>query len=53
VYPERSRRHPGFMVFREWLLDEAARFRAAPPIGFAGASKRVRSKRASRPGKRA
>ena len=45
VYPERSRRHPGFIVFREWLLDEAARFRAAPPIGFAGASKRTRSTR--------
>jgi LysR family glycine cleavage system transcriptional activator len=31
VYPERSRKHPGFVVFRKWLLDEAARYRAAPP----------------------
>jgi LysR family glycine cleavage system transcriptional activator len=30
VYPERSRKHPGFVVFREWLLGEAARYRAAP-----------------------
>lgn len=35
VYPERSRKHVGFMAFREWLLDEAARFRAVPPIGVA------------------
>lgn len=31
VYPERSRKHAGFVAFREWLLDEAVRFRAAPP----------------------
>lgn len=35
VYPERSRKHAGFSAFREWLLDEAARFAAAPPPGFA------------------
>src|SRR5574337_1200895 len=34
VYPERSRKHAGFMAFREWLLDEAARFRAVPPAGL-------------------
>src|SRR5579875_2669883 len=34
VYPERSLKHAGFRAFREWLLDEAARFRAAPPTGF-------------------
>lgn len=37
VYPERSRKHAGFMAFREWLLDEAARFRAVPPVGVAPA----------------
>lgn len=35
VYPERSRKQAGFVAFREWLLDEAARFRAVPPVGFA------------------
>jgi LysR family glycine cleavage system transcriptional activator len=34
VYPERSRKCTAFMAFRAWLLDEAARFRAAPPTGF-------------------
>lgn len=48
VYPERSRKHTGFMAFREWLLDEAARFRAAPPIGFTGAPPRSRASRAPR-----
>lgn len=43
VYPERSRKHPGFVAFREWLLDEAARFRAAPPIGPVKPSPRRRS----------
>lgn len=53
VYPERSRTHTGFIAFREWLLDEAARFRAAPPTGLPVARRsssvaRVRSrKRAS------
>ena len=42
VYPERSRRHAGFMAFREWLLDEAARFRAVPPIGLVKPSPRRR-----------
>ncbi|HJT97614.1 MAG TPA: LysR substrate-binding domain-containing protein, partial [Rhodanobacteraceae bacterium] len=28
VYPQRSREHPAFRAFREWLLDEAATFRA-------------------------
>lgn len=35
VYPERSRKCSGFMTFREWLLDEVARFRTAPPMGLA------------------
>jgi LysR family glycine cleavage system transcriptional activator len=48
VYPERSRKHPGFMAFREWLLDEAASFRAEPPIAFAGSPKRARSGRVPR-----
>lgn len=26
VYPERSRRHQGFARFRDWLLDEAAKY---------------------------
>lgn len=52
VYPERSRKHGGFMAFREWLLDEAARFRAAPPVGLAGARPRARGTRASRTRKR-
>ncbi|HEU0277400.1 MAG TPA: LysR substrate-binding domain-containing protein [Rhodanobacteraceae bacterium] len=37
VYPERSRKHAGFMAFREWVLDEAARFRSAPPFARAAA----------------
>jgi LysR family glycine cleavage system transcriptional activator len=45
VYPERSRRHTGFAVFREWLLDEAARFRKAPPTGFAIGRSRARGAR--------
>jgi LysR family glycine cleavage system transcriptional activator len=28
VYPQRSREHAAFRVFRDWLLDEAATFRA-------------------------
>jgi LysR family glycine cleavage system transcriptional activator len=48
VYPERSRKCSGFMAFREWLLDEAAEFRAAPPIGFAGKHARSRPSRAPR-----
>lgn len=43
VYPERSRKHPGFVAFREWLLDEAARFRAAPPIGLVKPSRARRA----------
>lgn len=35
VYPERSRKHAGFRAFREWLLEEAVRFRAVPPTDFA------------------
>ncbi len=46
VYPERSRKHAGFMLFREWLLDEAASFRAAPPTGFDGARAPARARRA-------
>ncbi|HXD84298.1 MAG TPA: LysR substrate-binding domain-containing protein [Rudaea sp.] len=53
VYPERSRKHPGFMAFREWLVDEAAQFRAAPPIGLAGTPKRTHSGRAPRMRQRA
>lgn len=52
VYPERSRKHAGFMAFREWLLDEAARFRAAPPTGLPTAQAR-QIKRAPRQRKRA
>lgn len=48
VYPERSRKHAGFMAFREWLLDEAARFRAAPPIGLAKTKSRRRTATATR-----
>jgi hypothetical protein len=48
VYPERSRKCSGFMAFREWLLEEAAEFRAAPPIGFAGKHARSRPSRAPR-----
>jgi len=40
VYPQRSREHASFRAFREWLLDEAASFRATtdaadikPPAG--------------------
>jgi LysR family glycine cleavage system transcriptional activator len=46
VYPERSRKHAGFMAFREWLLDEAARFRAAPATGFPAPRTRARNPRA-------
>ena len=48
VYPERSRRHAGFMAFREWLLDEAVRFRATPPIGLTKSQARDRTAAASR-----
>jgi len=49
VYPERSRKHAGFMAFREWLLDEAARFRAVPPTGLPGApSRKARAPRQRR-----
>jgi LysR family glycine cleavage system transcriptional activator len=48
VYPERSRKCSGFMAFRAWLLDEAAEFRAAPPIGFAATHARSRPSRAPR-----
>jgi hypothetical protein len=40
------------MAFREWLLDEAARFRAAPPTGLPVARAR-RTKRTPRQRKRA
>jgi hypothetical protein len=53
VYPERSRKHPGFMAFREWLLEEAASFRAAPPMGFAGIPRLDGTKQVPRPRKRA
>lgn len=52
VYPERSRKHVGFMAFREWLLEEAARFRAAPVMGLAGALRRKRGVRVPRARKR-
>jgi LysR family glycine cleavage system transcriptional activator len=50
VYPERSRKHAGFVAFREWLLDEAARFSATPPIGFAAKRARPRARGARRRG---
>ncbi|MGH8184472.1 MAG: LysR substrate-binding domain-containing protein [Rhodanobacteraceae bacterium] len=53
VYPERSRKHAGFVAFREWLLDEAAQFRAAPPIALAGGQAKGRGASAPRPRKRA
>ncbi|HET7591856.1 MAG TPA: LysR substrate-binding domain-containing protein [Rhodanobacteraceae bacterium] len=53
VYPERSRKHAGFMAFREWLLDEAARFRAAPATGFTASLARARNPRAASRRKRA
>lgn len=49
VYPERSRKHAGFAAFRTWLLDEAARFAAAPQPGFAARASRPRAVRAKRP----
>lgn len=49
VYPERSRKQAGFVAFREWLLDEAAHFRAVPPVGFAKPRRQpVRRKAATR-----
>jgi LysR family glycine cleavage system transcriptional activator len=39
VYPERSRKHAGFAAFREWLLDEAARFAAASRTAITSASR--------------
>ncbi|MGH8215768.1 MAG: LysR substrate-binding domain-containing protein [Rhodanobacteraceae bacterium] len=53
VYPERSRKHAGFMAFREWLLDEAARFRAAPATGLTTPRTRARNTRAPNRRKRA
>lgn len=32
VYPARSERHPSLVVFREWLMEEARRFRALPAL---------------------
>jgi LysR family glycine cleavage system transcriptional activator len=52
VYPERSRKHAAFMAFREWLLEEAARFRAAPVTGVAGSRLRARDPRPRGPRKR-
>lgn len=46
VYPARARKHAGFTVFREWLLDEAARFRATPPAGVGAVPARVARSRA-------
>jgi len=48
VYPERSRKHAGFMAFREWLLEEATRFRAASPIGLSVARRSLSAARAPR-----
>lgn len=50
VYPQRSRRQPGFAAFREWVLDEAARFRAAPPVG--ASAKRKPPRKADARGRR-
>jgi LysR family transcriptional regulator, glycine cleavage system transcriptional activator len=52
VYPERSLKHAGFRAFRDWLLDEAAHFRAAPPTGLAQPAKRAPAARARRPQRR-
>ncbi|MGH8145137.1 MAG: LysR substrate-binding domain-containing protein [Rhodanobacteraceae bacterium] len=52
VYPERSRKHAGFMAFREWLLGEAAKFRAAPPTGLVAVRMRAKVRGSTRrPGK--
>lgn len=51
VYPQRSRKQAAFTAFREWVLDEAERFRAEPPAGERGQHQRAR-KTASR-GRRA
>lgn len=48
VYPERSRRHAGFTTFREWLLDEAAGFRAAPPSGLFKTQRKIAPRRGVR-----
>ncbi|MGH8190661.1 MAG: LysR substrate-binding domain-containing protein, partial [Rhodanobacteraceae bacterium] len=48
VYPERSRKRAAFMAFREWLLEEAARFRAVPPVGLAAAPPVTRRRAARR-----
>lgn len=50
VYPQRSCRQPGFAAFREWVLDEAARFRAAPPVG--ASAKRKPPRKADARGRR-
>lgn len=42
VYPQRSRSHPGFAGFREWLLEEARRYRSAPPARAAFTARRHR-----------
>ena len=64
VYPQRAREHAAFRVFREWLLEEAATFRATtdaadvrqatmraeplPSVETAMAAKKVRAGAASR-----
>ncbi|HET9818921.1 MAG TPA: LysR substrate-binding domain-containing protein [Rhodanobacteraceae bacterium] len=50
VYPERSRKHAGFIAFREWLVDEAAQFSARPPIGFVPKAARSRARARRRRG---
>lgn len=47
VYPERSRRHVGFMAFREWVMDEAAKFRAMPPAELVAAPAGARAGRSA------
>jgi LysR family glycine cleavage system transcriptional activator len=38
VYPERARAHAGFSAFRDWLLAEAAVFRASEAAALPASS---------------
>ena len=50
VYPQRSREHASFRAFREWLLEEAASFRATTDAAdIKAAAGRAQAPKAARP----
>jgi LysR family glycine cleavage system transcriptional activator len=51
VYPERARAHAGFAAFRDWLLAEAAAFRASEAAAVPASSAATPSRRKTAAGK--